>query len=108
MIPLTTQSAVATPASTLVSLLLFLGLVVSMVVSVVVVAKGVGSYRATGDPAILGLSTGILLLSGAPIFLNVVLATSTGLDSAVVSTLADGLRLMGLLVVLYVIYNTGR
>jgi hypothetical protein len=108
MIPHTTQPAVATTTGTLVSLLLFLGLVLSVALSVVIVAKGVTSYRRSGEPALLGLSTGILLLSGAPIFLNVVLATATGLDSAVVSTLADGLRMVGLLVVLHTIYNTGR
>lgn len=98
----------AAGSATLFSLLTFLGILVSVVLSVVILVKGYRGYRATGDGALLGLAAGILLLSGAPLLLNVVLASLTATEPAVVSVLTDLTQLLGLGLMTYVIYRTGR
>lgn len=98
----------ATPDARLVALLLFLGLVLAIVLSIVVMVRGVVGYRRAGDPALLGMAAGILLLSGAPIVLNVVLQTVTAMPAWQVSVAADLTRLLGLGLILYVIYGTRR
>lgn len=89
-------------------LLSFLGVLVSVVLSAVILAKAVQSYRGTGDPALLGLASGILLLSGVPLLANVALASATATDPATVSVLVDLTQLSGLGLILYVIYHTGQ
>ncbi|MFB6075045.1 MAG: hypothetical protein ABEJ89_08540 [Haloarculaceae archaeon] len=88
-----------------VALLLFLGLLLSGVLSAVVLARGVESYRRTGDPALLGLAVGILLLSGGATLVNLGLANATPLPTWAVTTAADLTRLAGLAVMLAVIYG---
>lgn len=89
-------------------LLTFLGVVVSVVLSVVVVVKGVEGYRGTGDSALLGLAGGILMLSGAPLLLNLALASLTGTAPTTVSVVTNLIQLLGLALILHVIYRTGR
>lgn len=98
----------ATTDARLVALLLFLGFVLAIVLSVVIAVRGVQGYRRLGDPALLGMAAGILLLSGAPIVLNVTLQTLTRAAAWQVSVVADCTRLLGLVLILYVIYGTGR
>jgi len=97
-----------TADASLVALLLFVGLAVATVLATVVLARGIGAYRRTRDPGLLGLAVGIALLSGVPILANVVLQTLTGVPAWQVSAFADLLRLAGLGLVLYVIYGTTR
>lgn len=92
----------------LVALLLFLGFVLAIVLSIVILVRGIQSYRRAGDPALLGMAAGILLLSGAPIVLNVTVQTLTVAAAWQVSVIADLTRLCGLALILYVIYGTGR
>jgi hypothetical protein len=90
------------------ALLFYLGFVVSVVLSVTILVKGITGYRRTHDTALLGLAAGILLLSGVPLILNLVLANTTSAASATITTLANLTRLCGLGLVLLVIYRTQR
>lgn len=98
----------STGNSQLLALLLFLGLVLAIVLSTVILARGVQGYRRSGDPALLGMALGILLLSGAPIVVNVGVGTVTDAAAWQVSVAADCTRLSGLALVLYMIYGTER
>lgn len=98
----------ATANAEVIALLLFLGLVLAIVLSTVVLARGLEGYRRSGDPALLGMALGILLLSGAPIVVNVGTQTLTDLAAWQVSVAADCTRLSGLALVLYMIYGTER
>lgn len=91
---------------TLLSLSVFLGLTLSVGLSLVVLLKGVQSYRRSNDPALLVLSLGIVFLSGAPVLVNVGLATAGVFPTGAITTLVNCLRLTGLSCVLYVIYRT--
>lgn len=101
----TLQTAAA--SGQLAVLLTFLGVVVSVALSVVVLAKGVQGYRKTGDAALLGLAGGIVVLSGAPLLLNIALASLTATEPTTVGVLADLTQLLGLALIMYVIYRTG-
>jgi hypothetical protein len=90
----------------LLSLSIFLTLTLSIGLSVVVLLKGIQSYRRLNDPALLLISLGIVLLSGAPILVNVGLATAGVLRADAIATLVNVVRLVGLACVLYVIYQT--
>jgi len=94
-------------SATMLSLLTFLGILVSVVLSVVILVKGVQGYRQTGDAALPGLAAGILLLSGAPLLLNVLLTSLTGTGLETVTVLTDLTQLLGLALITYVIYETG-
>lgn len=94
-----------TPNSTVVVLLLFISLLVSVVLSVVIVFKGVQSYRTSHDRGIVLLVGGILLLSGIPTSINVVLATATAVPGWAVATTVDLIRLFGLVTILMSIYD---
>lgn len=94
-----------TPNSTVVVLLLFISLLVSVVLSVVIVFKGVQGYRTSHDQGIVLLVGGILLLSGIPTSINVVLATATAVPGWGVATTVDLIRLLGLLIILVSIYD---
>lgn len=98
----------ADPSTTLLTLLTFLGILVSVALSVVVLAKGFQGYRRTGDPALLSIAGGILLLSGAPLLLNLLLTTLTNTPPTTVSIVEDAVQLLGLGSILYVIYHTGQ
>lgn len=92
----------------MVVLLFFLGFLVSIVLSVTILVKGVQSYRHTHDPALLGMAAGILLLSGVPLLLNLILGNTTSAGSGLIRLLADLTRLGGLGLILFVIYRTTR
>ena len=98
----------ATAPDELLVLLTFLGALVSVTLSVVILAKGVQGYRRTGDVALPGLAAGILLLSGAPLLLNVLLASLTATEPTTVTTLTNVTQLLGLGLITYVIYHTGQ
>ena len=97
----------AAGSATMLSLLTFLGILVSVVLSVVILVKGVQGYRQTGDVALPGLAAGLLLLSGAPLLLNVLLTSLTGTGLGTVTVLTDLTQLLGLALITYVIYETG-
>lgn len=92
----------------MVVLFLFLGFVLSIVLSVTILVKGVQSYRRTHDPALLGLAAGILLLSGVPLMLNLILGNTTVAGIETIRLIADLTRLSGLGLILFVIYRTQR
>lgn len=115
--PLRSTLGLAGPASPLqtagtprqmVVLLFFLGFVVSIVLSVTILVKGVQSYRRTHDPALLGMAAGILLLSGVPLLLNLILGNTTNASTGMIRLLTDLTRLSGLGLILFVIYRTTR
>lgn len=86
----------------------FLVALVSVALSALILAKGVQGYRRTGDAALPGLAAGILLLSGAPLLLNVALASLTAVAPATVTALMNLVQLLGLGLITYVIYYTGQ
>jgi len=96
-----------TPAQ-LIVLLFLIGFVISIVLSVLILVKGVQSYRQTHDPALLGMAAGILLLSGVPLLVNLVLGNTTGTGTETIRLVADLTRLSGLALILFVIYSTQR
>jgi len=96
-----------TPGQLLV-LLFFLGFVLSFVLSIVILARGVQSYRQSHDPALLGMAAGILLLSGVPLMVNLLLGNTTGAGTGTIRLVTDLIRLSGLGLILYVIYRTQR
>jgi hypothetical protein len=91
----------------IVVVLLFLSLLLAVALSVVVAVRGVRGYRRTGDRALLYLAVGIVLLSGAPVTLNLALSTATGAGEATVTTAANLTRLAGLGVIIRAIYRPG-
>lgn len=86
--------------------LIFLGILISAVLSLVILLKGIQGYRQTGELALVGIAAGILLLSGAPLLLNLGLVTLTDTSPATVSIVEDLIQLLGLGLILYVIYHT--
>lgn len=100
------QSAVS-PGGLLVALF-FVGFGLSIVLSIVILVKGVQSYRHTHDPALLGMAAGILLLSGVPLVVNLILGNTTGAGTTTIRVLTDLTRLGGLGLILFVIYRTQR
>lgn len=101
-VPLQTASS---PGQLLV-LLFFLGFVLSIVLSIVILVRGVQSYRHSHDPALLGMAAGILLLSGVPLVLNLILGNTTGAETGTIRLVTDLTRLSGLGLILFVIYRT--
>jgi hypothetical protein len=91
----------------IVVVLLFLSLLLAVALSAVVAVRGVRGYRRTGDRALLFLAVGIVLLSGAPVTLNLALSTATGAGEATVTTAANLTRLAGLGVIIRAIYRPG-
>jgi|GEM_PF-1981799 len=100
--------ALQTTPGQIIVLLFFLGFVVAIVLSVTILVKGVQSYRRTHDPALLGMAAGILLLSGVPLLLNLILGNTTSVGTGVIRLVTDLTRLSGLALILFVIYRTQR
>lgn len=98
----------STTPGQMVVLLFFLGFVVSIVLSVTILVKGIQSYRRTHDTALLGMAAGILLLSGVPLMLNLILGNTTSAGTGVIRLVTDLTRLSGLALILFVIYRTQR
>lgn len=94
-----------TTGSTEVVLVLFSSLLVSVVLSFVIGLKGVRSYREAHDWGVVLLVVGILLLSGVPTIINVVLTTFTPIPNWVVETTVNLIRLFGLVTILVTIYD---
>ena len=103
----TSLQTAGTPGEMIV-LLFFLGFVVSIVLSITILVKGVQSYRGTRDPALLGMAAGILLLSGVPLLVNLILGNTTSAGTETIRLVADLTRLSGLALILFVIYRTQR
>jgi len=106
MIPLSTQTTAPGSTETVAGIVLCLGLIVAVVLSTTILLKGVQGYRRAHNPALLGLSIGIVFLSGIPIITNITLSTFALLDTDLIRIFANGFRLVGLGIVLYVIYGT--
>jgi len=97
----------AARSATMLSLLTFLGILVSVVLSVVILVKGSRATDRLVTSPLPGLAAGILLLSGAPLLLNVLLPSLTGTGLGTVTVLTDLTQLLGLALITYVIYETG-
>lgn len=82
------------------------GLLVAAVLSLLVVAKLVGGYRRSGTRPMLYLGVGLALLVTAPIFLRLAFANFVNVSPAVRSLATTGLELLGLVAILYAIYDT--
>ncbi|WP_154019024.1 hypothetical protein [Halococcus agarilyticus] len=91
--------------STGVLLVLFSSLLVSVILSFVIGLKGMRSYRESHDWGIVLLVVGILLLSGIPTSINVVLTTFTTIPDWIVETTVTLIRLFGLVTILVSIYD---
>ncbi|WP_018257834.1 hypothetical protein [Halomicrobium katesii] len=103
----TPLQSTASPGQLLV-LLFFLGFVLSVALSIIILIKGVQSYRRTHDSALLGMAAGILLLSGVPLVVNLILGNTTGASTETIRIVTDLTRLSGLGLILFVIYRTQR
>ena len=97
------QTAAAGSTSTVAGVVLFLGLLVAVVISAVILLRGIQGFRQAHNPALLGLSIGIAFTSGLPIVMNISLSTVTVLDTELITVITNGLRLLGLGLILYVI-----
>ncbi len=87
-------------------LMLFVSLFISIVLSLVIGHRGIRRYVETREQGILLLTIGIVLLSGAPIGIDVVLVTATALPGPAIAAFVDLIRLVGLVVILVTIYDT--
>lgn len=81
------------------------GLLVAFLLSVAVAYKLFAGYRRVGDPGMLRLAVGMVLLTGGPILLRLLATNVANVPPATRSLLVTGCELCGLLVVLGVIYD---
>ncbi|MFD1588444.1 hypothetical protein ACFR9U_15785 [Halorientalis brevis] len=97
------QTASTSGTNTVASVVLFLGLLVAVIISAIILLRGIQGFRRAHNPALLGLSIGIAFTSGLPIVMNTSLSTFTVLDNRLITIVTNGLRLLGLGIILYVI-----
>ena len=97
------QTAAPSSTSTVAGVVLFLGLLVAVIISAVILLRGIQGFRRAHNPALLALSIGIAFTSGLPIVMNISLSTVTVLDNKLITIVTNGLRLLGLGMILYVI-----
>ena len=91
--------------STVVALAAILTFFVAVGLSLVVTYQVVQGYRQTRARPFLFLAVGIFLLAPAPMLLRFVLANATSVPFAVRSLTAAGSELLGLLCILYTVYQ---
>lgn len=86
--------------------LLFTSFLVAVVLSLVIGVKGIQTYRASHDRGIALLTVGILLLSGVAVSINVTLTTFTAVPGWVVTTGANLVRLLGVIIIIVTIHDS--
>lgn len=101
------QSVQTTGGSPLVVVLALVGLFVTAVLSLVVASLVIRGYRRNRDRARLWLGIGLILLTTAPIVLQLVL-TNIGISEVGRSAAANASKLLGLGAMLYAIYGVTR
>lgn len=96
----------ATGGDTLVVTLALLTMAVAAVLGALVAVRAYRGYRGSGDPALLSLAVGIVLLSAGPTVLRFVVPTLTAIPALSLETATAGSQLLGLAAILYAIYAT--
>lgn len=91
---------------TVVVVLLFISFFVAVVLSLVVGVKGLQSYRVSHDRGIVFLTVGILLLSGVAGSINVAFTLFTAVPGWIVTTGANLVRLLGVIIIIVTIYDS--
>ncbi|WP_147464889.1 hypothetical protein [Halococcus sp. IIIV-5B] len=84
----------------------FISLLVAVILSFTIAARAIRSYRTTRNRGIALLALGIVLLSGIPVIVNIILSTVTTMPWWVVAMTIDLIRLAGLLIILVTIYDS--
>ncbi len=94
-----------TGGSAVVAAVALLGLAVAAGLSVLIAYEALKGYRGTGDRAMLFLAVGIVLLTGGPIALRILLPTFTETPESVRLLSTTVSELLGLGCILYAIYG---
>lgn len=98
-------SPLQTAANNLEVIMVFVSLLAAIILSFVIGIRGVRSYRRSRNWGTVLLVVGILLVSGVPTGINVILTTVTAVPGWLVATMVDLIRLVGLVVILTTIYE---
>lgn len=97
----------ATGGQTTVVLLVFVALGLATLLSLYLAVRLYRGYRETGGTGTLLLGVGLVLLTTVPILLRLVLSNVPAIGVATRTLAATVCQLLGLLVILGVVYDTG-
>lgn len=78
---------------------------IALVVSILVTYRITQGYLQTRQRPFLFMALGVFLLAPAPMLMRVILGNASGMSLSTVSILTSGTELLGLLCILYTVYE---